>query len=62
MGKRRPKADVRVHFMDEAPHIGSGRRGITIVALGHKWARIKETATGRPAKLKRALWDQLSKT
>jgi hypothetical protein len=50
---------VRVCFEDEAPAIGSGWRGVTIESVGPKWARIRETATGTPAKLRRAVWDVL---
>jgi hypothetical protein len=42
---------------DQCPRIGSGRRGITILSVGPKWARFKETATGTAGKLSRRDWD-----
>lgn len=58
--RRRKKADLFVRFHDECPRIGSGRRGITIIAIGRKWVRLRETATDRSARLKRAVWDQIT--
>jgi len=42
---------------DQCPRIGCGRRGITILSIGPKWARFKETATGRTGKLAKRDWD-----
>lgn len=61
--KRRFKqADCRVFFMTEAPRIGSGWRGVTVVKVGRKWVRIKETSTGIPARLELSVWKELSES
>ncbi len=57
--KRRPKADCRIYFGDEAPAIGCGWRGVTIRKLGRKWAHIMETATGTRARLRLEVWERL---
>jgi hypothetical protein len=57
--RKRKQADLRVYFGDEVPRIGCGWRGIDIVTLGRKWVRIKELGSGRAARLKRPVWDQL---
>jgi hypothetical protein len=58
--KRRKKADCRVWFQDEAPTIGNGLRGVTVVKIGRKWVRIQETSTGRAARLPLRVWEELS--
>jgi hypothetical protein len=40
---------TRLHFMDEAPRIGNGVRGVTVI-VGRKWVRIVENHTGFKAK------------
>lgn len=59
--KRVPKPDRYVQFDNEAPRIGSGFRGVTILKIGRKWVRIKETATDRVARLPRRTWEDLTK-
>lgn len=49
--KRRKKCDLRVYLTMEAPRIGCGWRGITVVKRGRKWTRVTETSTGIPAKI-----------
>jgi hypothetical protein len=59
--RRRKKADCRVHLVNECPRIGSGQRGVTVVTLGRKWVRIRETATGRSGRIDRRTWDAMPK-
>lgn len=61
MARKRKRADLFVHFNDECRGIGSGRRGITVIKVGRKWVRIRETATARSARLDRRVWEQISK-
>lgn len=58
MAKKKPRSDVRIFLEDQCPRIGSGERGVQIITLGPKWARFRETATGRPGKLPRREWDK----
>lgn len=57
--RRRRPSDFRVYLRDEAPSIGCGWRGIDLVKLGHKWVRLRETATGRSARISLAQWTAL---
>lgn len=59
--KKRPPPDRWIFLDGEAPQIGSGRRGVYIESIGPKWARIRDAATGTPAKLKREVWDRIDR-
>lgn len=61
MSRKRPRSDLRIYLHDEAPAIGSGWRGVSIVSIGPKWARLRETATRSPFRLKRATWDAIAR-
>lgn len=50
---------MRIAFDMECPSFGCGERGITIISVGPKWAKIEETATGTRATLARDVWDKL---
>jgi hypothetical protein len=41
----------RIHFLDEAPRIGSGVRGVVVNKRGRKWVSIQEIATGVRVKM-----------
>lgn len=43
---------ARIYFHDEAPRIGSGIRGCTIL-VGRKWVRVVENATGVRVRFKK---------
>lgn len=53
---------VTIFFHDECPRIGSGMRRVNLISCGYKWARIECAATGARARLRRAIWDAVSKT
>jgi hypothetical protein len=38
-----------------------GFRGITIESVGRKWVKIRETATGRSARIERGVWERMEK-
>ncbi len=42
---------TRLHFEDEAPRIGNGIRGVTVI-VGYKWVRVVEDYTGAKARFK----------
>jgi len=46
---------ARWRFVDE-PRIPCGERGVEI-RVGHKWARFKETASGRTTKVRREIYE-----
>ena len=60
--KKRPRSDVEIYLEDQCPRIGSGMRGITIISVGPKWAKFKETCTERTGKLERREWDKRYKS
>lgn len=46
----------RVYFRDEAPAIGCGWRGIELLDMGWKWARIRERSTGTVVRMLAKNW------
>lgn len=50
---------LRVHFNDEAPTIGSGRRLVFVESFGPRWVRIRSPWTYQSAKIARDVWDTL---
>lgn len=61
MPQDRPRPDYHVFLQGEAPAIGMGFRGINVEAVGRKWVKIRETATGRGARLERSAWERMDK-
>lgn len=61
--KRKTKARYRLavwlHFDDEAPRIGSGRRPVIIKSKGPKWVYLVAPSTGFGTRLSRKTFDQL---
>lgn len=47
----------QIHFHDEAPRIGSGRRIVT-ARVGRKWVYLKTTAAR--ARIRRSIWITLA--
>jgi len=57
--KRRYRNAVQVHFSDECPVIGSGRRWVVLIRQGRKHVRIADAATGtHTASLSRSAFER----
>ena len=52
---------VWLHLNDECPKIGSGRRRVTVLHMGRKWVRVKQTydALSSATHMSRHQWDTL---
>ncbi len=50
---------VEIHFTNEAPRIGSGRRRVFVETIGPKWVKIRSVATGQLTTLARPIWERL---
>ena len=49
-----------IYLHDEAPAIGAGWRGVYVISVGRKWARIESSATGKRARIARHIWDYIT--
>ncbi len=58
------KGAVWIHFADEAPKIGTGRRPVVVDTLGHVWAHVRSPTKPKQGKyvqrIRRDVWDRLS--
>ena len=61
MPQGRPRPDFHVFLQGEAPTIGMGFRSVNIEHIGRKWVKIRETATGRSARIERSVWEIIRK-
>jgi len=57
---------VDIHLEDQAPRIGSGRRQVEVVTIGHKWVTVRSWPGGPQCepvrhKFKRADWERIKK-
>lgn len=52
---------MKVYLHDEAPALGCGWRTVVVRSKGWKWVRLRNPATGRVARLKRATWDRIER-
>lgn len=60
--RRRTRRPADMHlYIENHPVLGSGRRGVIVRTVGHKWVHVEAAATGRPARFKRAEWDRILK-
>ena len=52
---------IWLHLNDECPKIGSGRRRVTVLHMGRKWVRVKQTydALSSATRMSRHQWDIL---
>jgi hypothetical protein len=60
MARRKKQAELVVWFSDPAP-FGCGMRGVNVVTVGPKWARIEHHVTKDKARLKRAVWEEITR-
>ena len=56
---------VTVHLEDQAPRIGSGRRQVEVVTVGHKWVTVRAWPGGPKCepvrhKFKRVDWERIT--
>ncbi len=52
---------LKVHFNDEAPHIGSGHRIVFVEHAGRKWVKIRCPWTLRVQRLPMSRWEPIAK-
>ncbi|RPJ36854.1 MAG: hypothetical protein EHM35_07395 [Planctomycetaceae bacterium] len=57
--KKIPPNTWRICLNEEAPRIGTGWRFVQLMSAGRKWARIRELATDRTARLPAETWSQI---
>lgn len=62
MARRRKHSDARIYLKDECARIGSGERGVTIITIGSKWVKFRETATDIPGRLPVEIWERRVRT
>jgi hypothetical protein len=56
------KPDFYIQFSDrDVRGIPQGYRGVTVVKMGWKWVSCRLTATGKPFKMRRGTWDEMTK-
>jgi hypothetical protein len=61
MAKAKPTGElIQLHLMDEIPRIGSGRRWVVVLSLGHKWVRLHCPSRRKNIKITRRVWDRIA--
>ena len=57
------RPDYFIYFTDrDVKGVPQGYRGVAVEKVGWKWVSCRLSATGKPFKMRRSVWDALKKT